>query len=208
MLGCVIPNPLLLLELVPSWPHPPPSLLQPCSFCFLPTGSTDAPCWYKPIMGGGLCLTPTYTLFIYRHRNISHVWACVAWGLTCGSNLSQHWEMKWYTEIIQRWLTNEQDLMSNPNIFRQHEPWLHGHTPESPAPWAVWGTLQTSAKNYHWVKVSVLDPRQSTQKQWKQNPLLNKLLLRLQQEWGRGTRLFHSSYSSVNCWGHKPRGRG
>lgn len=118
------------------------------------------------LLWGGLWLTPTYTLFIYRHHNISHVWACGAWGLTCGSNLSQHWEMKWYTEIIQRWLTNEQDLMSNPNIFRQHEPWLHGHTSESPAPRAVWGTLQTSAKNYHWVKVSVLDHRQSTQKQW------------------------------------------
>lgn len=44
---------------------------------------------------------------------------------------SQQWKMKWYIELIQRWISNDQDLISNPNIFTQHKQWLHRCMSES-----------------------------------------------------------------------------
>lgn len=140
--GCVCPK-TLLSSFCPShhaplsshssshYPTPHPPLHQQASV---------SPPLKRP---GGLkdCLSPLGAPEPPTRQQILH--PCVGlWSL--GPDMwkqSLQREMKWYIELIQRWISNEQDLMSNQNTFTQHKQWLQRSGCMLHSEWRPWSVM-------------------------------------------------------------------
>lgn len=95
--------------------HQPPTSSS-AGFCVpSPDASRGTPWLSKPIRGASKPPTDTTVLCGPVEPGAWHVEAITFQG-----------EMKWYIELIERWISNDRDLMSNQNTFTQHKQWLHG----------------------------------------------------------------------------------